>query len=243
MPSLGELPVPEHIVDGPCSCWGCIAELEVRNTAVSALSLLCEDRLRVDLVGYGEKPPVEFSLIQQLRSAAFTRGNESATAGSSQGTGLPLDVVAVEMYSTLVHELHDDAVFSGAVSAYSEPDAMTDAHALLGKVREIDPQWLEVRANLWKGWCQRIREYLAPTRRTPIPGQCPHPECRSEFWFTYDEEGGRISEHALKAVWVDDEVDGVECSCCFTFWPRRDLYLLANSLNPQLLLQLRGGSV
>lgn len=220
-----------------------IEELEVRNRARSSLMLLCQDRVRVDLVGYGEKPPVELPLIVQLEQAAYVRGAEAASAGSSRGAGVPLDLVASEMFSTLANELHDDAVVSGAVSVYSAVDPLVDAQALLEKAVSVDVEWLGVRAGLWAGWCRRITEYLKPTRRTPIPGRCPNVECGSERWFTYDDEGSEIQDHALRAVWVDDEVDGVECACCFSFWPRHALWELAYSLDAELVLRLRSGSV
>lgn len=237
--------MPEHTIDDPnCGCWGCIQLWELRNSAVSSLKLLCEERLRVDLVGYGESPPVEMSLIDQLASAAFERGVEVKAAGGPRGSGVPVDLVASEMFSTLTDELHDDAVMAAGVSAYADGDATADARALVSAVGGIsEVEWLQRRADNWARWCRRIREHLAPSRRTPIPGVCPNPECCSSEWFTYDDEGGRIRDHALRAVWVGEEVDGVECVCCFSFWPRRSLWELASSLDPNLVLRLRSGCV
>ncbi|WP_346844605.1 hypothetical protein [uncultured Rothia sp.] len=225
--------MPEHIDASDCKCWGCIQEWEIRSRARDALSQLVRPIQRFEYVEFGEKVPEEFPLIEQLRSAAEIKGSEGSSA-SAERSGVPLDLMAVQLLSDVTEQLHDDAVLLLARSVHSNPDPIADGEALLGKVLSLDVECIEHRSEVWRDWTIRIREYLAPTRRTPLQGRCHNPECMSSGRISFDEEGGQITDSALYAVWSDEKVDHVECICCQTLWPRHEIWKVAQALDTEV---------
>lgn len=226
--------MPDHVIDdATCGCYGCIAEWEIKSVARDSLSLLAQDRVRVDLVPADElgerQPPVEMPLLMQLKMAAESKGSERGSSGA-QRSGVPVDLVAMELLQGIGRGLHADAVELGAREVGSAEDLFEDALALLRAVGSIDPGILASRAVVWRSWVGRIQVYLAPERRTPVPGVCPVAECGQSEWFSFDEEGGRVSSSALVALWDGDRVDSVMCSCCFSVWGRAQLWELGEAL-------------
>lgn len=229
--------MPEHIDSADCKCWGCIQEWEVRSRARDALSLLVRPIQRFEFVELGQKAPEEYSLVEQLRSAAESQGSEAGAKGAER-SGVPLDLMAVQLLADLTEELHDDAVLLLARSPRSESDPLADGEALLSRVAEVDVECVESRSIRWRDWTIRIREYLTPTRRTPLQGTCPNPECKSPGVVSFDEDGGRIIDPALYAVWAEDKVDHVECVCCMSLWPRHEVWKVAQALDTEVFKRL-----
>lgn len=224
--------MPEHKIDDPtCGCWGCI---ELHNSARSSLSLLAKERARVDLVAPDElgvvSPPLELSLLEQLKMASELKGSKPGQMGGCNASGVPVDLVAVEMFESIGRELHWDAISLLARDPDSVEDVFADSLALLGRVDSLPGDVLEARVEKWRGWVVQIQAYLSPERRTPVPGVCPADGCGQSQWFSYDDEGGRVSEHALVALWEGERVDSVMCSCCYSVWPRYRLWELGQAL-------------
>lgn len=224
----------EHIENSEtCACYGCMAEWEVRAIARDSLTLLAKERVRVDLVAPDElgerKPPVELPLLLQLKMAAESKGSERGSSGVAR-SGLPVDLVAMEMVQGIARGLHLDAVELGARDVLSAEDVFEDALALLEVVGSVDSGVLASRAVVWRGWVSQIQVYLAPERRTPVPGVCPAAECGQDEWFTYDEDGDRVSAPALVALWEGEQVESVMCNCCYAVWPRAQLWELGQAL-------------
>ena len=230
--------MPEHKTDDPtCGCYGCIAEWEVKSIARDSLALLAQERVRVDLVAPDEigrrTPPVELPLLLQLKMAAESKGSERGASGARR-SGLPVDLVAMELLAGIGRGLHVDAVDLGARDELSSEDLFEDALALLAVVGSVDPGILASRAVVWRGWVVQIQAYLSPERRTPVPGVCPAEGCGQAEWFSYDEDGDMVSAPALMALWEGDRVDAVMCSCCFAVWPRGQLWELGQALGQGL---------
>lgn len=230
--------MPEHVVDDPgCGCWGCVEETSLRSRASSALGLLAKERRRVDLVGVGEDAPVEYCLIDQLQQC-LTNSAGGANVGRGR-PGLPYDVAASEMWTALWLDLRNDVM---DCAIFSEPD--TPQHHALVLVEAVDGlpvDWLEQRVLVWEFWCRSIQAHVHPSRKTPVEGPCPNPECRQTRWTSYDEEGDRVSDTALVVTWEADVVSGMMCRCCFSAWGRGDLLGLAQVLNENLGQVLAGG--
>lgn len=226
--------MPEHKIDDPtCGCYGCIAEWEVKSIARDSLALLAQERVRVDLVAPDEigkqAPPVELPLLLQLKMAAEDKGSERGASGARR-SGLPVDLVAMELLAGVGRGLHIDAVALGARDETASEDLFVDALALLDVVESVDPGVLASRAVAWRGWVVQIQAYLAPERRTPVPGVCPAEGCGQSEWFSYDEDGDRLSSPALAALWEGERVESVMCNCCFSVWPRARLWELGLAL-------------
>lgn len=225
--------MPEHIDSESCGCWGCIEEFEVRSVARDSLGLLAKDRARVDLVPTGSlgatSPPVEMSLLAQLKMAAESKGSERGAAGAVR-SGVPVDLVALELLGTIARELHWDAIELLACDPYADEDPVSDALALLGRVDQLPGEVLAVRVPRWRQWVVQIQAYLAPERRTPVPGLCPAPGCGELEWFTYDDEGARVASSALVALWEGEQVQSVMCNCCYSVWARHQLWELSGAL-------------
>ncbi|NBK23156.1 MAG: hypothetical protein EOM68_14140, partial [Spirochaetia bacterium] len=132
--------MPEHVDSVDCGCWGCISDWEVRSVARDSLKLLAEERVRVDLVAADElgviAPPVELPLLEQLRMATERQGSEGSSAGASR-SGVPVDLVAVELLGSISRELHWDAIELLACEPYAKEDLFADALAVLGRVDEL----------------------------------------------------------------------------------------------------------
>lgn len=227
--------MPEHVVDFPdCGCWGCI---EIHSVARDSLGLLAKERERVDLLTVEDlsavSAPVEMPLLEQLQQAVYEKGSERGVSGASR-SGVPVDLVGLELLESIGRELHWDAISLLARDVDSRQEPVADALALLGRVDTLPYEVLLPRVEGWRRWVEQIRAYLAPERRTPIPGRCPAEGCGQEVWFTYDEDGDRISAPALVALWEGEQVASVMCSCCLTLWPRHRLWELAQALDPTL---------
>lgn len=218
--------MPEHTESIDCKCIGCIHEWMVRSRARDSLSLLVRPIQRFEFVEIGDRPPEEYPLAVQLRDASLNSSGSSSVGRSR--AGVPFDVVASEMLSALEHELHSDAVLLLARPASSVANVVADGEALLARVNDLEGEVLERPSENWAGWVQRIKEHLNPARRTPLDGQCPNPECQSDRWVGYDEEGGRLVEPALYAIWENERIQAVECVCCFSSWSRAELWNLSH---------------
>lgn len=230
--------MPEHVANDPtCYCYGCVSEWEVKSMARDSLTILAQGRVRYDALEAGElgerKPPVELPLLLQLKMAAESKGSERSSAGARR-SGLPVDLVAMELLSGIGRGLHLDAVELGARDEMASEDLFEDALALLAVVGSVDPGVLASRAVVWRGWVAQIQAYLSPERRTPVPGVCPAEGCGQAEWFSYDEDGDMVSAPALMALWEGDRVDAVMCSCCFAVWPRGQLWELGQALGQGL---------
>lgn len=226
--------MPEHVVDDPrCGCYGCIAEWEIKSIARDSLALLAQERVRVDLVAPDEigkrTPPVELPLLLQLKMAAESKGSERGSSGARR-SGLPVDLVAMELLGGIGRSLHIDAIELGAREVLSAEDLFADALALLDVVGSVEPGLLASRAVMWRSWVVQIQTYLSPERRTPVPGVCPADGCGQSEWFSYDEEGDHVVAPALVALWEGDRVESVMCSCCYAVWPRHQLWELGQAL-------------
>ncbi|MFJ3030855.1 hypothetical protein ACIP5Z_02185 [Rothia terrae] len=232
----------EHIESVDCSCWGCIEAWEVRSRARDALTLLCREHPRFDVVEFGEVPPVEMSLIEQLRLASM---NTVAGGGGGAGkgaAGLPFDFVASEMMGALSTCLHGDAVELGFVDGFASVSPESDGEALLAGLGSIDVEVLDSKSVVWRDWTTRIFDHLNPGRKTPIPGVCPNVECGADDWVTVDEDGGTVHAPALYAVWVDERVDHIQCMCCSTLWHRHELFDFARLMDPYIFQKLLANS-
>ena len=233
--------MPEHIDSIDCGCWGCISDWEVRSVARDSLKLLVDDRLRVDLVAAdeleGREIPLEFSLLKQLKMAAELKGSEGSCAGASR-SGVPVDLVAVELLGSISRELHWDAIELLACDPYSQEDPFVDARAVLSRIDDLPAEVLAVRGPRWRSWVVQIQAYLAPERRTPVQGKCPSAECGASEWFTYDEDGGRLVAPAMVALWEGERIELVMCNCCFEVWPRHKLWELGGLVDPNLSARL-----
>lgn len=233
--------MPEHIDSIDCGCWGCISDWEVRSVARDSLKLLVDERLRVDLVAAdeleGREIPLEFSLLKQLKMAAELKGSEGSCAGASR-SGVPVDLVAVELLGSISRQLHWDAIELLACDPYAKEDPFVDARAVLGRIDELPAEVLAVRAPRWRSWVVQIQTYLAPERRTPVQGKCPSSECGALEWFTYDEDGGRLVAPAMVALWEGERIEAVMCNCCFQVWPRHKLWELGGLVDPNLSARL-----
>lgn len=233
--------MPEHIDDVTCGRWGCISDWEVRSVARDSLKLLAEERVRVDLVAADElgvvTPPVELPLLEQLRMAAERKGSRPGRSGGSS-SGVPVDLVAVELLGSISRELHWDAIELLACEPYAKEDLFADALAVLGRVDELPAEVLAVRGPRWRSWVVQIQTYLAPERRTPVQGKCPSSECGASEWFTYDEDGGRLVAPAMVALWEGEQIEAVMCNCCFEVWPRHKLWELGGLVDPNLSARL-----
>lgn len=233
--------MPEHIDDVNCGCWGCVSEWEVRSVARDSLKLLVDERLRVDLVAAdeleGREIPLEFSLLEQLRMAAERQGSEGSSAGASR-SGVPVDLVAVELLGSISRELHWDAIELLACDPYAKEDPFADARAVLRRIDELPAEVLAVRGPRWRSWVVKVQTYLAPERRTPVQGKCPSSECGASEWFTYDEDGGRLVAPAMVALWEGEQIESVMCNCCFQVWPRHKLWELGGLVDPNLSARL-----
>lgn len=233
--------MPEYVDSIDCGCWGCISDWEVRSVAGDSLKLLVDDRLRVDLVAAdeleGREIPLEFSLLKQLKMATERQGSEGSSAGASR-SGVPVDLVAVELLGSISRELHWDAIELLACDPYSKEDPFVDARAVLGRIDDLPAEVLAVRGPRWRSWVVQIQTYLAPERRTPVQGKCPSAECGASEWFTYDEDGGRLVAPALVALWEGEQIESVMCNCCFQVWPRHKLWELGGLVDPNLSARL-----
>lgn len=228
--------MPEHIADDPrCGCWSCI---ELHNSARSSLTLLAKERVRVDLVAPDElgivAPPVELPLLTQIVDAAYSKGSERGANGT-QRSGVPIDLVALEIVGSIGRELHWDAVSLLARGPDSVEDLFADALAVLGRVDELPGDVLESRVPRWRAWVVQIQTYLSPERRTPVPGVCPADGCGQSEWFSYDEDGDRVVSPALVALWEGDRVESIMCSCCYAVWARHQLWELGQALGQGLI--------
>ncbi|MDO4820906.1 MAG: hypothetical protein Q4A03_02500 [Rothia sp. (in: high G+C Gram-positive bacteria)] len=222
--------MPEHVDSPDCGCWGCIEESILRLRAADALGLLAKERLRPDVVALGEQAPVEYSLIDQLQQC-LTNSAGGANVGRSR-PGLPYDVVASEMWTSLWLELRNDVMDQGG---FAEPDTpQRHALAILELLPTVDATWLEQKTPSWEWWCQAIRAHVYPERKTPVDGRCPNPECGQDRWFSYDEDGDRVTDTALVLTWDSGRVSGMMCRCCFSSWDRGQLLELAHVLNENL---------
>lgn len=233
--------MPEHVDDVNCGCWGCISDWEVRSVARDSLKLLAEERVRVDLVAADELgvvvPPVELPLLEQLRMAAERQGSEGSSAGASR-SGVPVDLVAVELLGSISRELHWDAIELLACDPYAKENPFVDARAVLSRIDDLPAEVLAVRGPRWRSWVVKVQTYLAPERRTPVQGKCPSAECGASEWFTYDEDGGRLVAPALVALWEGEQIESVMCNCCFEVWPRHKLWELGGLVDPNLSARL-----
>lgn len=232
-----------HAVD--CSCEGCVRAFDVRSVARDALVQLGTDHPRFDLVRLGEVVPTEWALLSQLKEASSGHSSGNGSVGRPV-PGVPFDVVALEMFESVERDLNFAAVVAGVVSVRLARDAVRDARLLLERVDSLDVDWLEVQGAAWAWWVERIRGYLMPVRRTPVPGlACPDVECGQVEHVTYDDEGEAVRSSALSALWSDDgrQLLGIECACCFSFIPRQVMTEFALETDPDVLLHLGGESV
>lgn len=231
----------EHVDSVDCSCFGCIQVWETRSRARDALTLLCREHPRFDVVELGEVPPVEMSLIQQLRLAS--QNTVAGGGGAGKGAaGLPFDFVATEMMDALAACLHGDAVEFGLVDGFASISPEFDGEVLLGALGSVDVEVLESKSVVWRDWTTRIVDHLNPGRKTPIPGTCPNAECGASDWVTADEDGGVVHNPALYAVWKNERVDHIQCMCCSMLWHRHELFDFARLMDPLIFQKLLANS-
>lgn len=230
--------MPEHTDSPDCGCWGCIEENNLRSRAASTLGLLGKERRRADLVEIGQQVPAEYSLIDQLQQC-LTNSSGGTNVGRGR-PGLPYDVTASEMWTALWLDLRADVL---DCDLFDEPDTpQHHALVLLEAINDLPAEWLQQRVQVWESWCASIQAHVHPTRRTPIEGRCPNPECHQTQWASYDQDGDRIADTALALTWDSDRVSGMMCRCCFSTWDRSDLLSLAHELNENLGKVLAGRS-